>query len=588
MKIRTRLVLTFIACCVAPLLLMGVTAYSLINSHTSLQDQVFAKSLVLKSAGVAGIAALIMFGLSILFTWNIAKHMRSAINMLKNIAQGQGDLTKRLPMLRLNCSSIKNCGRNQCPEFDRKASCWDTVGSNAPGEIHCPSILTGKLQSCHECPVMQKAIRDETDEIAAWLNTFLGKLSQTIHQIRDTAGNLSACSNELSANTSQMAGGAQQMSQQSSTVAAAAEELSTNLNNMSAAAEQMSTNQKTAAASIEEMTASIAEIAQSSEQASTVAQNATQLTESSNAEIAKLGLAAQEIGKVIEVIQEIAEQTNLLALNATIEAARAGDAGKGFAVVATEVKELAAQTAQATTDIAQRVNAIQKTSENSVTSIRQISDVIANINDFSRTIASAIEEQSITTKEIAQNVTQTATASETVTVGVTQSATASGEITQTITKLDAVTTQTADGAAQNQTATDQTAELARHLNNLVGHFKVDLKNFDAAPIKETHSLWKRKLADLLAGNSTLDPSEISDHHECAFGKWYFSQGTEKFGALKIFQDIDQNHHKVHQTAQQIAQLVKDNKPTEARQLFQKFQTITENLFQQLDQLEQQA
>ena len=73
--------------------------------------------------------------------------------------------------------------------------------------------------------------------------------------------------------------------------------------------------------------------------------------------VRKLGESSAEIGNVIKVITSIAEQTNLLALNATIEAARAGEAGKGFAVVANEVKELAKETAQATEDIGQKIEA---------------------------------------------------------------------------------------------------------------------------------------------------------------------------------------------------------------------------------------
>ncbi|MHC5917844.1 MAG: methyl-accepting chemotaxis protein, partial [Nostoc sp.] len=115
-----------------------------------------------------------------------------------------------------------------------------------------------------------------------------------------------------------------------------------------------------------------------------------------------------EIGKVIKVITAIAGQTNLLALNATIEAARAGDAGRGFAVVANEVKELAKQTANATEDISQRIEAIQTDTKAAVQAITQITDIINQINDFQSTIASAIEEQTATTNEISRNIAEAA------------------------------------------------------------------------------------------------------------------------------------------------------------------------------------
>jgi methyl-accepting chemotaxis protein len=111
---------------------------------------------------------------------------------------------------------------------------------------------------------------------------------------------------------------------------------------------------------------------------------------------------------VIKVITSIAQQTNLLALNATIEAARAGEAGKGFAVVANEVKELAKETAKATEDISQKIEAIQSDTRSAVQAIAEISSIISKINDYQNTIASAVEEQTATTNEIARNVTEAA------------------------------------------------------------------------------------------------------------------------------------------------------------------------------------
>ncbi|HPD30400.1 MAG TPA: methyl-accepting chemotaxis protein [Phycisphaerae bacterium] len=314
--------------------------------------------------------------------------------------------------------------------------------------------------------------RDEVGALSKAIQTMTENLRKTITELAHTSRTLASSSTELSATATQLASGAEETTGQSATVASAAEELSTNMQNMAASTEEMSNNVKTVAAAVEEMTASIGEVARNAEQAANVAEQAAHLAATSNQDIGQLGAAADEIGKVIEVIQDIAEQTNLLALNATIEAARAGEAGKGFAVVATEVKELAKQTAEATEDIRRRIEGIQASTGNAVKSIGEISGVITKVNEVSRTIASSVEEQSITTKEIAQNVGQTATAAQTVSQGVNQSAAASKEITKNIAGVDQAARQTAQGAAQTQTAGQELSKLAENLQQLVGQFKV--------------------------------------------------------------------------------------------------------------------
>ncbi|MBI9019338.1 MAG: methyl-accepting chemotaxis protein [Phycisphaerae bacterium] len=313
---------------------------------------------------------------------------------------------------------------------------------------------------------------DEIGRAARYFNQFIEKLQGIIKNMASNAQTLAGSSTELSATATQLASGAEEMTTQSNSVASAAEEMSINMASMATSTEQMSANIRTVSAAVEEMTSSVGEIAQNAEQAASVADQASVLATTSNEKIDQLGLAADEIGKVIEVIQDIAEQTNLLALNATIEAARAGDAGKGFAVVANEVKELAKQTAEATDNISKRIGAIQSTTAESVESIGKISKVIKQVNDVSRSIAAAVEEQSATTREIAESVDRVANVSETVSKSISESASASQEITKSITGVDVAARQTAQGASQTQVAGTELSKLSEELHGLVGQFKV--------------------------------------------------------------------------------------------------------------------
>lgn len=274
------------------------------------------------------------------------------------------------------------------------------------------------------------------------INTAMDTLRGALSQIGQNTSALASSSEELNAVSTQMSGNA--------------EETATQANVVSAASEQVSKNVTVVASGSEEMQASIREIAKSANEAAKVAKTAVGVAENTNSTISKLGESSVEIGQVIKVITSIAQQTNLLALNATIEAARAGEAGKGFAVVANEVKELAKETAKATEEIGQKIEAIQGDTKGAVQAIGEISAIINQINDISNNIASAVEEQTVTTNEIGRNVTEAAKGT--------------GEIAKNIGGVAVAAENTTRGAGDTQKAAQALTSMASQLQGLVSKF----------------------------------------------------------------------------------------------------------------------
>ncbi len=313
---------------------------------------------------------------------------------------------------------------------------------------------------------------DEMGDIGKSISVLLGSLKNSIGQVRDGVGTIASASTELSAVSSQMTSSASEASARSNGVASAAEEMSANTFSVAAGIEQAVTNLRSVATATEEMTATIGEIAGNSEKARRITGEAVSQADQISAAVRSLGQSAQDIGKVTETITSISNQTNLLALNATIEAARAGAAGKGFAVVATEIKELAKQTAAATEDIKVKISGIQNSTANTVDDIEKVMKVIHDISDIVTTIATAIEEQSVVTKDIAGNISQATRGVDEANDRVSQTSTVAQSVAQDIAAVNVAGNDIARGSHQVQESASELSKLAEQLRTMVQAFKV--------------------------------------------------------------------------------------------------------------------
>ncbi|SCY32301.1 methyl-accepting chemotaxis protein [Desulfoluna spongiiphila] len=316
------------------------------------------------------------------------------------------------------------------------------------------------------------ASKDELGDVAYWFNAFVTNLQQMIGEIAENSETLALSSDRLTALAGQMSGGAKGTSEKSNTVAAASEQMSGNMGDVSRETEQSASAVNSMASATEEMTATIGEIAQNSESARTITGEAVTQARRTKEKVGDLGEAALQIGKVTETIAEISEQINLLALNATIEAARAGEAGKGFAVVADEIKELARQTAASSQEIKERIGGVQASTDDTVAEIDAITGVIDSVNQIVITIAAAIEEQSVTTAEISGNVNQTSSGIQAMTEKVQESSGVARDMAREIAEVNQTAGEMTEVSARVNTNAEELKGLADELKGMVGRFRV--------------------------------------------------------------------------------------------------------------------
>ena len=363
---------------------------------------------------ILAISAALSFVVGLYFSKRVIDVIIGIVERLKDIAQGEGDLTKKI-------------------------------------------IVNTK---------------DEIGELADWFNSFVEKIRGVVRSIADEASTLKMSTAEMENVSTEINNHAHEMSQKAGHTAGSTEDLKNNMGTVSGAVEESNSNISTVASSAEEMAVTISEILKNTEKAKTSTNNALDKVDVSVGNVNEFGKKANEIGKIIEAINEIADQTNLLSLNATIEAARAGDAGKGFAVVANEIKELAMQSNDAANNISNMITSIQSSISTTVTDIKLIEEVIKEVNDFVEDIANQIENQSVATREITDNITQVSSGLNDITNSVQKAYSFVDEVASDTEESKNISDEVNSGINNITNSSFELKEMANRLGELVGKFTV--------------------------------------------------------------------------------------------------------------------
>jgi methyl-accepting chemotaxis protein len=310
--------------------------------------------------------------------------------------------------------------------------------------------------------LMNDSRKDEFGMLGGHLNEATAKLSDMISNVTEGVHTLNANSETLSATVGMIAGNSRNQSDQTTQAAAAMEEMSASYADVAKNTAEVAESAK----EVNELAFKSADVISGT--VNSINNIAKSIKESAD-DIEELGKGSELIGDVVNVIDDIAGQTNLLALNAAIEAARAGEHGRGFAVVADEVRKLAEKTASSTKEIGEMIKGIQGNTGKTIKSLETWKkDVDLGIEQASEA-GDALQMIVVSVNSVTEKVQQIAAAAE-------EQSNTGHSVTANVESVAGISEQTAEAAQKSSDAVNELNVLARHLQHLVGGFRLRKEN----------------------------------------------------------------------------------------------------------------